>query len=173
MLRQKILYNWKYRAPPNYVGRIRSNLSFEVIWRSKKVKNANRFFGCFWQILWNYANLCKSFLIPRRRSSNLVCSCFIISMKILLIRNSPVFQQVFFSLMRIDFRNIALHVFVVHGEMLLSLYKSKSPKSIFGFQKGSQNLILFFFFLQWDWENPVFSSHRQDKCLELMHTINR
>ena len=36
-------------APPNYVGRIRSNLSFEVILRSKKVKNAKtlNFFGQF------------------------------------------------------------------------------------------------------------------------------
>ncbi len=30
-LRQKNLQNWKSRAPPNYVGRIRSNLSFEFI----------------------------------------------------------------------------------------------------------------------------------------------
>ncbi len=71
MFRQIFLWNWKSRAPPNFVGQIRSNLSFGVIWRSKKIKNANHlqsvnFFGCFWQIFWNFANLCKSFVIPRR-----------------------------------------------------------------------------------------------------------
>ncbi len=34
------------------------------------------FFVFFLKILWNFANLCKSFVIPRRRLSNLVCSCF-------------------------------------------------------------------------------------------------
>ncbi len=38
---QKILYKQKDRAPPNYVGRIRSNLNLEVILKVKKAKNVN------------------------------------------------------------------------------------------------------------------------------------
>ncbi len=39
MIVQKIL-NKKDRAPSNYVGRIRSNLNFEVILKGKRQKNA-------------------------------------------------------------------------------------------------------------------------------------
>ncbi len=59
MVTQKKLWNQKDRAPPNYVGRIRSNLNFEVIWwvkkskNSKIAKNCKIVFGFFWRKYWS------------------------------------------------------------------------------------------------------------------------
>ncbi len=49
---------FKDRTPSNFVGRIRSNLNFEVILKVKKAKkckiveNCKIVFGIFWQIYW-------------------------------------------------------------------------------------------------------------------------
>ncbi len=76
------------RSPSNYVGRIRSNLSFKVILKVNKTKNVKslliwcllgQFFGGKKIYFESPLNLSQSLGIPRRRSSNLVCSCFLSS----------------------------------------------------------------------------------------------
>ena len=82
---KKFYKNWKSQAPPSYVALIRSNLNFEVIWRSKKVKNAKCSKSAdFWYFLTKsfetlpiFENL-RAYVIPCCRSLNLVCSCLII-----------------------------------------------------------------------------------------------
>ena len=56
---------WVLRS---FRGQKRSKMQITLIWWF--------FLGLFDKVLWNFASLCQSFVIPRRRSSNLVCSCF-------------------------------------------------------------------------------------------------
>ena len=80
--RQKLLWNWKSWAPPNYVGRVRSNLNFEVILEVKRSKTQNHpkllVFCTFWVGPLEVCQTLKSSVNPRRRSSNFVCSCLVI-----------------------------------------------------------------------------------------------